>query len=125
MRFLVILLLFINLFADSDYHSYKHINKELSHLSLSKSQSRQIKVFLKEFRFQLKEYRELKEEIEDKRKDIFLKEVFNTKELNLLNNRLDTKAHDIENSLLEKIHAILDLKQRIGFIHYFDDWEVE
>ncbi|MCK5110484.1 MAG: hypothetical protein KAQ94_03105 [Arcobacteraceae bacterium] len=123
MKLMIILLLFVNLFASDSYH--RHINKELSHLNLSKKQSRQIKKILKEFRVQLKEYRELKEEIEDKRKDIFLKEIFDTKKLNKLNLTLDTKAHDIENKLLKRIHTILNLKQRIQFIHYFDDWEVE
>ncbi len=67
MRFAIILFLFINLFASDNHH--RHINKELSHLNLSKKQSRQIKKILKEFRVQLKEYRELKEEIENKRRD--------------------------------------------------------
>ena len=125
MRFIIIFLLLINLYADSDHHSYRHINKELSHLNLTADQTKQIKEILKEFRTELRAYRDLKEEIEDKRKDIFLKEVFDVKELNRLNLRLDTKAHEIENQLLKKVHTILNLKQRIEFIHYFDDWEVE
>ncbi len=126
MRFIIIFLLFINLYAD-DYesHSPKHINKELSHLDLSKSQSKEIKRILKDFREELKEYRELKEEIEEKREKLFVKEDFDKERFNSLNQKLDTKARDIENNLLEKIHDMLNLKQRKKFIKYFDDWEVE
>ena len=129
MRFAIILLLlhflFIGLLADDDDHGHRHLNKELSHLDLSKKQRKQIKRILREFRGQIREYRELKEDIEDKRKDIFLEEVFNADKLNELNFTLDTKAHNIENKLLKKIHTILNRKQRRRFIHYFDDWEVE
>ncbi len=126
MKLLIVFLFCISLFA-SDYeeHSERHINKELSHLYLTKEQNRQMKSILKSFRKELKAYRELKKEIEEKRKDIFLKEVLDTKELNKLNHILDTKAHQIENRLLEKIHILLNRQQRKRFIHYFDDWEVE
>lgn len=122
---IIILFLFIGLFADDDDHGNRHINKDISHLNLSKKQSKNIRKILKEFRYQLKEYRELKEDIEDKREDIFLKEHLDIKELNKLNFSLDTKAYDIENRLLEKMHPILTPRQRKKFIHYFDDWEVE
>lgn len=125
MKFLVIFLLFIGLFADDNYHSEKHINKELSHLNLSKEQNKKIKKILKKFRIQLKIYGELKEDIEEKREKIFSKNILNIEELSKLNLILDTKAHNIENNLLMQIHEILNKKQRKRFIYYFDDWEVE
>jgi len=123
---LVFFLLFVNLYAD-DYesHSPKHINKELSHLSLSKNQSYEIKKVLKDFRKRLKEYRELKEEIEEKREKLFMHDNFDEEGLNRLNQILDSQACEIENDLLKKIHRILSKKQRKKFIKYFDDWEVE
>jgi len=124
---LLLLLLFTtSLFCDDyDYHSKKHINKELSHIKLSKAQTKQIKNYLHMFRKEIKAYRKFKKKIEKERKNIFLKENLDIEALNQLNQKLDKKAHEIENRLLEKIHAILSLKQRVRFINYFDDWEVE
>lgn len=126
MKIVIILLLFSGLFAD-DYKHYneRHINKELSHLNLSSQQSKKIKQILKEFRLDLKEFREYKEDIRSKREMIFIKEVFDTKELDKLNMALDSKSHEIENKLLKKLHSILNEKQRKKFLYYFDDWEVE
>ncbi|WP_415396957.1 hypothetical protein [Sulfurimonas sp. CS5] len=124
--FILLLLLTTSLFSDSDEHNNeRHINKELSHLKLSKEQNTKIKKILKEFRFDLKEFREYKEEIEKRREEIFIKEVFDIEELNRLNQELDTKSHEIENRLLKRLYPILSKKQRKRFIHYFDDWEVD
>ena len=124
--FILVLLLATSLLADNDeHHNERHINKELSHLNLTKQQNKKIKKILKDFRHDLKEFREYKEEIEEKRENIFLKDVFDTKKLNRLNRALDAKSHKIENRLLRRIHPILSKKQRERFIEYFDDWEVE
>lgn len=124
--FILLLLLITSLFSDYDeHHNERHINKELSHLKLSKEQNTKIKKILKEFRFDLKEFREYKEEIEKRREEIFIKEVFDIEELNRLNQEVDTKSHEIENRLLKKLHSILSKKQRKKFIRYFDDWEVD
>ncbi|MFT5835532.1 MAG: protein CpxP [Sulfurimonas sp.] len=126
MKYFILLLLITSIYADSDKHrNERHINKELSHLDFSKTQKKKIKHILKEFRHDLKEFREYKEEIQEQREKIFIKEVLDIKELNILNQKLDAAAHEIENKLLEKIHSILSQKQRKKFIHYFDDWEVK
>ena len=125
---LIIFLLVITIYADNDgheHHEYKHMSKELSHLKLSKKQNKDITKILKSFRKELREYRKLKQEIDKKRKNAFLKEHLNTQELDKLNYILDSKAHHIENGLLKSIHPILNKKQRIRFINYFDDWEVQ
>ena len=130
MKFIVILLLVIGLNADdyeyrNKHDSERHINKELSHLNLSKKQNSKIKRILKEFRFDLKEYRDLKEEVRIKREDLFVKNVLDIQELNKLNDILDERSDEIENRLLKSIHSILNQKQKYKFIYYFDDWEVE
>lgn len=126
MRYMIILLLVSGLFADSYEHkSERHINKELSHLGLLKDQSRDVKQILKEFRKQLEDFEEFKENIEVKRKALFVKDVLETKELDKLNQILDEKAHEIENDFLQKMHVILTPSQREKFIRHFDDWEVE
>jgi Spy/CpxP family protein refolding chaperone len=126
MRFIIILLLITTLYGDHDEHNKKHhINKELSHLELSKEQHSEVKIILKEFRTELKEYKEFEEEIEDKRKDLFIEDNLNTTEIDKLNNVLDNKAHEIEKKFLIKMHTILTPKQRKKFIDYFDDWNVQ
>jgi hypothetical protein len=126
MKFLLIILIFIGLYADDyKYDNERHLNKELSHLNLSKQQNTKIKRILKNFRFDLKEYREYKEEIEAKRENVFIQDVLDIEKLNEFNMALDTRSHVIENRLLKSIHSILNQKQRREFIYYFDDWEVE
>ena len=126
MRFIIILFLMSGLFADDyGHHNERHINKELSHLELSKTQNIQVKVILKEFRGQLKEFKEFKEDIQKKRENLFAQDSFDAKELDKLNLSLDDKAHAIEKSFLTKMHTILTARQREEFIHYFDDWEVK
>jgi|FLOH01.1.fsa_nt_gi periplasmic protein CpxP/Spy len=126
MRFIIVLFLMTGLFADDyGHHNERHINKELSHLDLSKTQNIEVKVILKEFRSQLKEFKEFKENVEEKRKNLFIQDSFDAKELDKLNLSLDDKAHAIEKSFLTKMHTILTPRQRERFIHYFDDWEVE
>jgi len=122
---IALLLFFLVIFADDEIHEYKHINKELSHLSLSKEQSIEIKGVLRDFRAELKEFEIFKKEIEERRKDLFLREDFNYDELDRLNQKLDLRAREIEKNLLIKIHVILNLKQRVRFINHFDDWEVD
>jgi Spy/CpxP family protein refolding chaperone len=123
---IIILILYTSLFS-SDYeeHSTKHINKELSHLKLTKKQNRKIKLILKEFRKDLKSYRELKRDIQKRREKIFLKDNLDLNKLNRLNYSVDIEAHKIENKLLSQVHIILNKNQRREFIYYFDDWEVE
>ena len=126
MRFIIVLFLMTGLFADDyGHHNERHINKEISHLDLSKTQNIEVKVILKEFRSQLKEFKEFKENVEEKRKNLFIQDSFDAKELDKLNLSLDDKAHAIEKSFLTKMHTILTPRQRERFIHYFDDWEVE
>lgn len=126
MRFLVIFLFIITIYADDhELHSKHHIYKELSHLELTKKQQHRVKKILKTYRKELKEYKELEEELEDKRKDVFLQESFDVQKLNDLNQQLDKTAHDIENRFLKKMHFVLTPQQRKKFVHYFDDWEVE
>ena len=126
MKILLILLLVMSLYGDDfDHHNERHINKELSHLNLSKEQKSKIKRILKEFRSDLKEFREYKEDIEEKREKLFISESFDVNEFTKLNEALDFKSYEIENRLLKSLHSILSKKQRHKFIYYFDDWEVE
>ncbi|MCK4736970.1 MAG: hypothetical protein KAT10_00310 [Sulfurimonas sp.] len=122
MKLIIILLLFTGLFASHDIH---HINKELSHLELSEQQNKKIKKLLQEFRMELKDFRDYKKAIEDKRKKLFTKDILNIEQLNKLNNELYKKTNEIEIKLLNSIHLILNKKQRSKFIYYFNEWKVK
>ncbi|MDQ1264243.1 MAG: hypothetical protein QG559_1244 [Campylobacterota bacterium] len=123
MKFIVIsVLFFISLFGDEEHH---HRNKELSHLELSKEQGVQMKKILKDFRTELKEFDELKDDIENAKKELFLKENLDIVQLDKLNAKTDSRAREIEVNFLIKVHALLHPKQRERFIYYFDDWEVK
>ena len=124
--FLFILLLFSTLFGDEfEHHSHKHIQKELSHISLSHKQKEELKKILKAFRSQLKEYRIVKKELQRKKEQLFLQKDLKLDTLNALDAQRYKKAKEIENEFLLKIHTILSPKQRKSFIEHFDDWEVE
>ncbi|MBW6488934.1 hypothetical protein [Sulfurimonas sp.] len=124
MKIIVVLLLFFCAIFASNEYEYRHINKGLSHLGLSKEQSMEIREILHDFRIELKEFEIFKKEIEKRRKDLFLREYFNYDELERLNQKLDFRAREIEKNLLIKIHVVLNLKQRVRFINHFDDWKV-
>lgn len=125
MKFIIALLLFFAVIHADDDHERRHINKELSHLDLSKEQSIEIKKIVYDFRLELREFEIFKKDIEDKKENIFLKEFFYTDEFDRLNRELDERAREIEKNFLRKIHAVLNLKQRTRFTKHFDDWKVE
>jgi len=127
MRYIVVILLLLSLLnADEfEHHSKRHIQKELSHLHLTKQQKKEVKVILKEFREELQEYREFKREIQKRKKKLFIKNSLNTKELSHLDALLHEEAKRVENRLLLQMHQILNRKQRKYFVKHFDDWEVE
>lgn len=125
MKLIIVLLLFFTaIFADDD-HDGRHINKELSHLGLSKEQNVEIREILHDFRVELKEFEIFKKEIEKRKKELFLREAFSSDELDKLSQKLDIKAREIEGNFLSKMHSMLNLKQRTRFINHFDDWEVK
>lgn len=126
MKLIILLLIISSLFSSSfEYHNEKHINKELSHLNLSQEQNEKMKKILKEFKRDLKEYRNFKEDIDNEIKKLFMKDTLNEEELNKLCDDLYEKSKEIEKRLLKNIHAVLSRKQREEFTHYFDEWKVE
>lgn len=124
MKYIIILLFSLATLLLAD-HKIHHINKELSHLNLSKEQKIIVKEILFEFSAQLKEFKRFKDEIELKKKELFLKEDINIDEIESLNIKSDTRSREIEKNFLIKIHAVLNKDQKAGFAKYFDDWEVK
>ncbi|WP_297441023.1 hypothetical protein [Sulfurimonas sp.] len=123
---LILLLLFSALVADNDeYHHTEHMQKEFSHIALTQVQKQQIKKVLQQFRYDLQEYRNLKNKIQKQKQRVFMKKTLNTKELEKINQKLYKKAIEVENNFLRQLHDILNKQQREQFLLYFDDWEVE
>ena len=127
MRLLLILsLLIYTLFADSDeekHHHYYH--KDLTYLNLDDAQKKSLKHILKEYRKNIKHYRENKKEILKQKQIIFSQDDFDTTKLEKLNLEVAKLATQLEVKFLQQIHTLLSKEQRIKFIEYIDEWEVE
>ena len=127
MKYLIIILLLMTTLYSDNYegHSEKHMYKEISHLKLTKAQEVEVKKILIDFRYNLREFNEYEENIQEKKENLFVDKTLNIEELTRLNKLLDDKRHSIENSFLQSMHKILSDKQKERFIYHFDDWEVE
>jgi Spy/CpxP family protein refolding chaperone len=114
------------LFSDDDYEERRHYyHKDLSHLDLTHDQKKSIKKLLRQYRYELKEYREFKEDMVDEKEDIFEKDTFDKESIIKINLKLATEASKIETRFLENIHKILSKNQRELFIEHMDEWEIE
>jgi len=123
---LFVLLLFTTLFGDEfEHHSKKHIQKELSHIHLSKEQKKQVKKILYTFRDELKKYRKYKKKLQKQKEQLFVQKDLQLNKFNTIDQQLCKRTKEIENNFLLQIHTILTPKQRKAFIEHFDDWEVE
>jgi hypothetical protein len=127
MKYILILLLVSTVvFCDDDYkqrHHYYH--KDLTHLDLTHDQKKSIKKLLRQYRYELKEYREFKEDMVDEKEDIFEKDTFDKESIIKINLKLAIEASKIETRFLENIHKILSENQRELFIEHMDEWEIE
>lgn len=106
----------------NDHHYY---SKDLTYLNLNHEQKEKIKEILSEYRKNLKDLRKTKREFQEKKQELFAKEIFDVEALKNLNANLNQKINVIEIPLLQKLHNVLTLEQRQKFIHYIDEWEVE
>ena len=100
MKLLLIFLLSLCLYAGHDDKKEYHINKDLTHLDLSKEQNEAMKKVLKKYQHEIEEFRELKEKINVKKQELFLEEPLDVEALSKLNRELYEKANKEENKLL-------------------------
>ena len=124
MKFLLIFLLTLCLYAGNDGKKEHHINKDLTYLSLSPEQNEALKKTLKKFQHEIEEFRELKEKINAQKQALFLQETLDIDTLNKLNQELYEKATKEESKVLLRLHEFLTKEQRAQFIRYFEEWEV-
>ncbi|ATB70029.1 Spy/CpxP family protein refolding chaperone [Sulfurospirillum diekertiae] len=125
MKLLLIFLLTLSLYADHDGKKEHQLSKDLSYLELSHDQKERIKGILKQYRVDLKGFREFKEKMKDQKENALLQESVNEDDLQKLNQAINQKATMIETHFLVQMHAILTPEQRQKFAQNLEEWEVE
>ena len=125
MKLLLIFLLMLSLYADHDGKKEHQLSKDLSSLDLSSDQKERAKSLLKQYRVDLKVFREFKETMEDQKERLFMQERLNEEDLQAINQAIHQKAKALESSFLVQMHRLLTPEQRQKFAHNLEEWEVE
>jgi len=125
MKLLLIFLLTLSLYADHDGKKEHQLSKDLSSLDLSSDQKERAKSLLKQYRVDLKVFREFKETMEDQKERLFMQERLNEEDLQAINQAIHQKAKALESSFLVQMHRLLTPEQRQKFAHNLEEWEVE
>ena len=124
MKLLLIFLLAFSLYA-SDGKKEHHLSKDLSSLELTSEQKEVAKGIIKQFRVDIKAFREFKEKMEDAKESLVMREVLNEEDLQKINQAISQKASTIESRFLVQMHHLLTPEQRKKFAHNLEEWEVE
>lgn len=124
MKVFLIVLLALSLYA-SDGKKEHHLSKDLSSLELTSEQKEIAKSFIKQYRVEIKAFREFKEKMEDEKERLLTREVLNEEDLQKINEAISQKANAIESRFLVQMHNLLDKEQRKKFAHNLEEWEVE
>ncbi|WP_456458392.1 hypothetical protein [Nitratifractor sp.] len=130
MRIVWMVLLLLNLtWADSDYeeeeHKRVHIPYDMRHLDLSEGQSKEIYRLLVEYRKQRRKLHENYERLERRSVKLFVQDRFDKERYLQGQLRIKEKLLRIEADFLERLHRILDAKQRKKFIKDLKEWEFD
>jgi len=125
MKLLLIFLLSLSLYADHDGRKEHQLSKDLSYLELSQDQKERVKGILKQYRVDLKDFREFKEKIKDQKENLLLQESVNEEDLQKISQAITQKATRIESHFLVQMHTILTPEQRQKFAQNLEEWEVE
>ncbi|NPA27570.1 MAG: hypothetical protein GXN91_00780 [Epsilonproteobacteria bacterium] len=127
MKRLILIFLTLFLFADDrDYYKKEiHLPKDLSFLDLNSTQKKLLTKLLLEHRKKLKELHDEEEEWEEGLKVDFIKDDFDKDDFIEKNLEFKKKIVEVEANFFEKIHSILNKKQRKKFIEYIEEWEIE
>ena len=125
MKVLLILLLTLSLYAEHDGKKEHQLSKDLSYLELSQDQKERVKVILKQYRVDLKAFREFKEKMENQKEALLIQERLNEEDLHVINQAISQKANTIESRFLLQMHTLLSPEQRQKFAQNLEEWEVE
>ena len=124
MKVFLIVLLAFSLYA-SDSKKEHHLSKDLSSLELTSEQKEVAKGIIKQFRVDIKAFREFKEKMENEKESLVMREVLNEDDLQKINQAISQKASAIESRFLVQMHTLLTPEQRQKFAHNLEEWEVE
>ena len=125
MKVLLILLLTLSLYADHDGKKEHQLSKDLSYLELSQDQKERVKGILKQYRVDLKAFREFKEKMENQKEALLIQDRLNEEDLHVINQAISQKANTIESRFLLQMHTLLSPEQRQKFAQNLEEWEVE
>ncbi|MCF6172287.1 MAG: hypothetical protein L3J44_00615 [Campylobacteraceae bacterium] len=122
MKVLLIFIMCVGfVFADSEHH----YNRDLTYLNLSNLQKSKIVKIIKNYRKDIKRYREKKEKIIKFSQKSFIKDNFDVITILKKNDTINLEAVKIETTFFKKMHDILSYKQRKKFAKYMEDWNLE
>lgn len=124
MKVLLILILATFLYA-SDSRKEHHLSKDLSYLDLTSQQKESAKNIIKQYRVELKAFREFKEKMEDQKEHVMMRDILKEEDLQAINQAINQKANTIENRFLLQMHILLTPEQRQKFARNLEEWEVE
>ena len=124
MKVFLIVLLALSLYANDGKKEHR-LSKDLSSLELTSEQKEIAKSFIKQYRVEIKAFREFKEKMEDEKERLLTREVLNEEDLQKINEAIFQKANAIESRFLVQMHNLLDKEQRKKFAHNLEEWEVE
>lgn len=124
MKVLLILILATFLYA-SDSKKEHHLSKDLSYLDLTSQQKEGAKNIIKQYRVELKAFREFKEKMEDQKEHVMMRDILKEEDLQAINQAINQKANTIENRFLLQMHILLTPEQRQKFARNLEEWEVE
>lgn len=117
-------LLAFSLYA-SDSKKEHHLSKDLSYLELTSEQKEIAKSMIKQFRVDIKAFREFKDKMEDQKEALVTREFLTEEDLQKINEAINQKANAIESRFLLQMHNLLTPEQRKKFAHNLEEWEVE
>lgn len=111
---------------DEEYkHKKNHIYKNLDYLNLNKKQFKQFKKILISYKHDYKNFYTYKKGQEKRLQNLIQKEFFNKEKYIKTIQDIQKKAIKLEAEKLERIHTLLNKKQRIKFSSTLQEWEIE
>ncbi|WP_263833198.1 hypothetical protein [Sulfurospirillum oryzae] len=125
MKLLLIFLLTLSLYADHDGKKEHQLSKDLSYLELSSEQKERVKGILKQYRVDVKAFREFKEKMENQKESLLTRDVLKEEDLQAINQAINQKGSTIESRFLLQMHTLLNSEQRQKFAQNLEEWEVE
>jgi len=123
--------------ADDDYddfEKYKHkyyksqkynLYKNFDFLDLNSQQYIKLKNILIDYKKSYKELHDYKDDIEDTIEDLLEKEEFDREEFITILKEIKFREIELEAQKIEKIHKILNKKQRKKLANYIEEWELD